>query len=221
MLARTLQDMISDVRQRTNMENSTFVTDAELTEFLNVALRELWTRLCQNGGQPFYRSVTTIPVTAGTNLYALPSDFLALQGVEASIFGTYGRIDSFMPSERAMLVNSTTTPFGSQVRYRVQGNTIELVPATLSFDMTVFYTPSCPRLVNLSDTFDGFDGYEYAAIASACAAVKDKEETDPQFYMQERDRIYRLIDQMSTTRDMSAPERVQDVMTETNFGRWW
>jgi hypothetical protein len=60
--------MLLDVRQRTNQENSTFVTDAELTEYLNQELAELWTRLVLNQGQPHFRSSTTIPVVPPTTL---------------------------------------------------------------------------------------------------------------------------------------------------------
>lgn len=223
MRSRTLTNLIADVRQRTNMETSTFVTDAEIQELLNVGLAELWARLCQNGGQPFYRATSALAVTQGQPLYNLPVDFLALQGIEATINGWTGRLDSFMPAQRAGLVNSGNGPWGqfTSVRYRLQGNTIEFLPATETFNATLFYTPTCPRLVDPSDTFDGFDGYEVAAIYGACASVQAKEETDPSFYAGERERIYRLIDSMATARDMSAPERVQDVRGDDfNEGGW-
>lgn len=229
MRVRSLTDMINDIRQRTNMENSTFVTDAEIAEYLNQALAELWARICQGQGQPFYRSTTTLAVTAGQQYYPLPADFMALEGVEATINGWTGRLDPFMPSEHARLVNNGAPGvwWGSPVRYRVQANTIEILPPVNTFTATLYYVPACPRLVNGSDTFDGFDGYEMAAIYQACATVLQKEESDPGFYMAERDRIYKHIDSLITQRDMSATERVQDVresedmfMPYGNWGGW-
>lgn len=219
MRSRTLTDMIADVRQRTNMETSTFVSDAEITELLNVGLAELWARLCMNGGQPFYQARTTLSVTAGQPLYTLPVDFLSLQSVMGTINGWTGRLESFMPAQRAGLVNSGNGPWGqfTSTRYRIQGNAIEFLPATETFTATLLYTPTCPRLVNGSDTFDGFDGYEVAAIYGACASVQQKEDTDMTFYAGERDRIYRLIDTMAAARDMSSPERVNDVRGDDLF----
>lgn len=219
MRARTLSDLLADVRSRTNMENSTFVTDSELTEYLNQALAELWARICQGAGQPFYRSTTSIPVVTGTAYYNLPGDFFVLQGVEATINGWTGRIDPFMPAEHARLNNTGFAGiwYGSPVRYRVQGNTIEFLPPVNTFTATLFYTPSCPRLVNLSDTFDGFDGFEVAAIYQTCATVLAKEESDPIFYMAERDRIYKHIDSLAATRDMGANDRVQDVLVQDDW----
>lgn len=208
--------MIADVRQRTNQEESTFVTDAELTEYLNQALAELHSRLTQGGGQPYYRAQTSIAVEAGTSVYSLPSPFWVLQGVEATIDGTTGPLTSFMPHERGAMTSAlASSPWGrnSPVRYRVQGDNIEFLPAIYTFTATVYYTPRCPRLVEGAETFDGFDGYEVAAIYDACATVLAKEESDPSFYIAQRDRIYRHIESLAGTRDMGSPERVQDVMS--------
>lgn len=210
---RTLSDLIADVRQRTNMENSTFVTDEEITEYLNVEFAELWSRLTQGGGQPFYRASTNIDVVVGTSLYPLPADFFTLQGVEATIDGITGPLVPFMPHERGAMVN-TQSPWGlySPVRYRIQAGNIEFLPATRAFPVVLYYTPNCPRLEQPTDTFDGFNGYEVAAIYGACATVKDKEQTDASFYVGQRERIYKHIESLAGTRDMANPERVQDVM---------
>lgn len=213
--ARTLEAMINDVRQRTNQEESEFVTDDEVTEYLNQELAELWTRLTQGGGQPHYRSYTDVAVTDGVALYGLPADFWVLQGVDATIDGVTGALTSFMPLERAAMTNATTqSPWGiaSPIRYRVQGDNIEFLPANRTFTARVWYTPSCPRLESPLETFDGFNGYEIAAIYGACATVLAKEESDPRFYQGQKDRIYSRIDTLSGSRDASQPERVQDVM---------
>ena len=205
------------------MENSTFVTDAEITEYLNQELAELWSRLTQGGGQPHYRSLSTISVTAGTSLYALPSDFWILQGVEATIDNITGPLMPFMPLERGLL--STASPWGtlSPVRYRLQAGNIEFLPSSWTFSARVYYTQASPRLSAGSDTFDGFNGYEVAAIYGVCATLQAKEETDPSFYSAQRERIYNHIESLSGQRDMSATERVQDVISNSldDLQPWW
>lgn len=217
---RTLTNLIADVRSRTNQENSTFVTDAEVTEYLNVELAELWTRLIQNQGQPFYRSSTTYTVTSTNNLQALPADFFQVQEVVATIGGITGSLTPFMMAERGYLKNAQVwSPLmGSQ--YRIQAGNIEFLPATQSFTATLFYSPTQPRLVSGGELFDGFGGFEIAAIYGACATVLQKEESDPGFYLGQRERIYKNIDMLAAQRDASMPERVQDVMGDAGSG-WW
>lgn len=222
--SRSLGDMIQDVRQRTNMETSTFVTDAEITEYLNVELAELWARIAQGSGAPHYRAAFPYAVVATQNLYPLPGDFWQAQGVEAVIGGVPYSIRSFMPVERAGLTSRDRYPCQATLRYRIQADNIEFQPVTTAFAATLFYTPSQPRLVNAGDTFDGYNGYEAAAIYGACATVQEKEDTDASFYSGQRERIYGLIDSLAAQRDASEPERVQDVIggsVDELFGPRW
>jgi len=217
--------MLLDIRQRTNQENSTFVTDSELTEYLNVELAELWSHLAQNEGQPHFRSTFPISVLNGTALYTLPADFWRLQEVTATINGVTGALQPFMATEHGWLLNSGPWGPATPVRYRVQANQIEFLPAVQSFAATLYYTPNCPRLLQPGSTFDGFNGYEAAAIYGVCATVMAKEESDPSFYLGQRDRIYRLIDSLAAQRDAGNPERVQDVLGSDYLGTrapgWW
>ena len=204
--------MLLDVRNRTNQENSTFVTDVELTEYLNQSLAKLWRRLCQNAGQPFYRSSTTYTVTSATSLQALPADFWQVQEVTATIGGFSGAMTPFMATERGYLKNASVwSPLGG-VQYRVQAGNIEFLPASQSFTAQLFYTPCQPRLVVGSDTFDGFNGLELTAIYDVCAIVLAKEDSDPGFYRGERDSIYADIDLQIAQRDAANPERVSEVI---------
>lgn len=210
--------MLLDIRQRTNQENSTFVTDAELTEYLNQSLAELWSRIILCQGQPLYRSSTTYTVTSATSLQPLPADLMSVQEVTASINGFTGALQPFMASEHGYLLNAATwNPLGG-VRYRTQGNNIEFLPASQSFSATLYYSPTQPRMVVGSDTFDGFGGWEMAAIYDVAAIVCAKEESDPGFHLSQRERIYAHIDMIAAQRDASSPERVQDVRGPTG---WW
>lgn len=222
---RTLTEMIADVRVRTNLETSTFVTDAEITEYLNQELAELWARIAQGSGAPHYRSAYSIAVAVGQTLYPLPADYWQCQGVEATIDGSTYRLRSFAPAERAALASSLTRyPWFDATKYRIQAENIEFQPVNQAFDAVLYYTPSQPRLINGGDTFDGYNGYEMAAIYGACATCQAKEETDPTFYLAQRSRIYDLIESLAAQRDASEPERVQDVMIgcgDIFYGNGW
>ncbi|AKU97003.1 hypothetical protein AKJ09_03667 [Labilithrix luteola] len=223
---RSLANMLKDIRQRTNMENSMLVTDDELTEYLNQEIAELWGQLTRNQGQPFLRSQTSIDVVPNVALYSLPADFWTLQEVTATYGGITRPMRPFMTAERGYLVgNLAIAPFVG-AKYRLQGNNIEFLPANLGFKATVFYTPACPRLTQPGDIFDGFNGYEMAPIYGVCATVREKEETDPSFYENRKAAFFTKIDALSAHRDMSNPERIQDVSGDQfdcnpDVAWWW
>ena len=219
--ARSLTNLIADCRQRAGMENSTFVTDAEITEILNQELAELWNELVLNEGQPFYRNLLTIAVTAGTALYSLPADFLEVQQVEATVNGISGCLRPFMQNERAWLRNNQSWHPNMPVMYRIQGANIEFLPSDYAFSAALYYTPCQPRLVNGADTFDGFNGYESAAINGTVATMLAKEESDPSYWLQMRERVYITIRAMASRRDASNPERVQDVLMADAMNLPW
>lgn len=231
--ARTVSDMLLDIRRRTNQEETytsdadRFVPDAELLAYLNQELAELWTKLVLNQGQPHYRASFHIAVTAPTALYALPADFWTLQEVTATVNGVSGTLMPFMPSERGALTSASLQSTIGPVQYRIQAGNIEFRPATESFDATIFYSPCQPRLASTSDTFDGFNGYEEAAICGVCAIVMAKEESDPGFWLGRKQATYATIAAASAHRDMANPERVQDVCSDVSgYGyprrvMWW
>lgn len=209
---RTLTNLIADCRMRAGMENSTFVTDAEITEYLNQELAELHGRLALNQAHPFLRSSSTISVLAGTALYSLPDTFWRLDELVGVINGITVEIRPFMRSERAPLINNGAWGDYLPVFYRLQGSQIELRPATQTFTATLYYTPCATRLSAGSDTFDGYNGFEMAAIYGTVATMLAKEESDYSFYAMQKDRIYLHIDSLAQERDGAYPDRVQDVV---------
>lgn len=211
---RALSDLIADVRSRANMETSTFVTDAEITEWLNQELAELHIHLVTNEGQPHFRQQQNLSVLQNVALYPLPSDFYRVQRITANISGYNMDLEPFMESERASLLNSTIYGYvarGSSPMYRVQGSNLEILPATRAYSATLFYVQRCPRLVSGTDTTDGFDGYEMAAICGATAIALQKEESDASLYLAHKVNWLRLVDSAAPNRDASHPERVADV----------
>lgn len=210
MRTRTLTNLIADCRRLAKMENSTFCTDADITEILNQELAELQTALDDVKGQPLYRSEDDIDVVSGTSLYDLPDDFFRLQGVKATIQGISSNLRPFMPIEHGAL--SADGHAGTvSVRYRLQANQIEFLPSTETFTATIYYTPSQVRLATGTDTFDGFNGFEMAAIYGTVAQMLAMEEADPSFWESRRERFYARITAIAAQRDAAEPERVQDV----------
>ena len=118
-----------------------------------------------------------------------------------------------MEYERASLLNSQyfSASRSGGPRYRIQADNIEFLPTTRDLSVEMFYVRDSPRLSDDTDTVDGFNGYEVAAIYGACATVLQKEESDPTFYLTQKDRILKRIDALAAHRDGSHPERAVDV----------
>jgi hypothetical protein len=222
---RRLDDLIADVRSRVNMETETdYVSDSELTEYLNQELAELYGRIVAAENQPHFRSSTNISVTAGIIPYVLPSDFWRVQRVTCTIDNIVRDLEPFMEGERADLANTQflTTHLSNGPRYRIQAGNIEFLPPTRTYTAVLYYTRACPRLVDASDTTDGFNGWEVAAIYGTCAIVLQKDDADPSFYVGQKERILKYIDSLAAQRDASHPERVTDVTGGLDYAsEWW
>jgi hypothetical protein len=219
---RPLSELVTIVRQRTNMENSEFVTDDEITDSLNEEWAELWGRLTLGENQPHFVSTTTISVELGTTLYALSADFYKLLRLTSTVDRVTRDMEPFMEGERAALENTQyfTPAFLTGSRYRLQGDNVEFLPVTRAFTANVRYIRACPVLIEDSDTLDGFNGYEAIVLAGACALVREKEETDPSFFERRKDRLLGLIAALAAQRDASHPERVTDTVGMCGGDGW-
>jgi hypothetical protein len=201
------------------MVGSSFVSDSEITEWLNQEIAELHTRIDQVSGARFFLSSTTINVLGNdTKEYALPADFWRLVSVRGKLGGTYFRIRNMNEAEVPAMLNAGSMNPGvlytsaPNVRYRLKGDNLEFLPDKTAFTCTVEYVKAPVRLVNSTDTFDGYAGFEMAPIYGTVAQMLAKEESDPSFYLAQKERIYQHIDAVAGVRDDANPQRVQDVV---------
>lgn len=198
---RTLLQLRTDVRQRADLVSSTFITDAELTEYINGSIADLFDRLVASRGMDYYEKVPPYSFTTvgGTSLYSLPADFYQLILCEATIGSYTVPLQPFALVERGRLSQQP-----------VQGGLV----------VTVRYVPTCPRLVNDSDTFDGFNGWEEFVILDAALKCREKEETDATDFQARLARMVQRLDRMAPDRDAGMGQRFTDVRRSslTPFG---
>lgn len=69
-------------RQLSDMENSSFVSDAELNTYLNLGAQELYDLFAEVHGQEFFLKTQSIQLESGINVYDLADDFHVLKGVD-------------------------------------------------------------------------------------------------------------------------------------------
>lgn len=217
----TLTSLIQSVRRRANIENQTaFIPDTEITEYLNAGLAALYDLLVQAGAQPWYRNSSTITTNGSSTSYPLPADFYEMQSVDVQLGqGGIPTITArpYMEYERNRYKYYPGWLYGTPVYYRLQGQNINFIPApNASFNVILNYYPIFTKLVSGGDTFDGVNGWEEYAIWKATADCKAKLEEDPSYALSMMEKLERKIQSMSEQRDTGAAER----MTETDADGW-
>ena len=105
----------------------------------------------------------------------------------------------------------------TNLRYRISGNNIEIVPlASSGQTFRIHYAPRPKTLMQDTDTVDGVAGYEEFIIIDAAIKAMQKEESDCSLLMAQRASIIKDIEDTAANRDIGEPETVSDSRTR-NF----
>jgi hypothetical protein len=193
---RQLSELRLQSQQRANMENSQFLSTSEWNANINKSIEELYDILIEKFGSSYYEAPPFSITTDGTNyLFALPSDFYKLLGVDLLVNGSpqlYVPLDSFMLGERGQ------NPYQGGIP--AAGQTIR-----------VLYAPRFVELVNDTDTFDGISGWDEYVIVDAAIKAKDKEESDTSSLERRKAALIARIESAAANRDAGNPKTVRDV----------
>jgi hypothetical protein len=190
---QTLAAMRTAVLQRADMANTQFIGTSELTALINSSIAELYDLLLASRQMDYYEKVPPQTITADgrtTGLYDLPTDFYRLIIAEANMGGFTLPLMPFTYMERGRLSQQP-----------IQSGTV----------VTIRYVPFCPLLVNDSDTFDGFNGWEEYVINDCAAHCQEKEESDAGPFYKRKAELTARIQRMAPDRDMGMPAKRQDV----------
>jgi hypothetical protein len=202
-MAVTLAQLITRIRQRTDTENSEFITDAELTQLINTSYKELYGLLVRAS---LHRAETTYAVvTDGSASYTLPTDFFGLIGV----YRTYSQDkvplerfpDKFRPGERT----------GDATMYRVVGSAVVLYPKPSSGTYDLVYIPVPGELVSAADELDGVLGWEEFVVLDAAINVLEKEGSNTTTLERKRAMILQRISDEAQMVEFTETPRIQNV----------
>lgn len=209
-MAVTLASLITQTRQRADIEGSQVVTDSELTGYINSSIKELYDILVSTY-EDYYLSETTATVTTGDSI-TLPTDFYKLRGLDYAEGSVYYPVLPFKFSQRNQqnVELFSATP-AVKSRYRVQGSVIKLVPAVAATGTyRVWYIPRAAELSLTTDTFDGINGWEEFVIVDAAIKCMIKQELGTQELEKQKKDLIRRIEAMAPNRDADAPACIKD-----------
>lgn len=150
----TLPQLRTASRQRADMVNSTFVSDSELSSYINASYFELYDLLVQKYGNDYYVTEYSFQLQGNVSRYPLPPDFFKLLGVDLQISGGpdgYVSLRPFMLAERNRYstANVQTWIGVTNLRYRISGNELWFTPSPQSGQtIRLWYIPRLAELVD-------------------------------------------------------------------------
>lgn len=220
----TLASIKAQARQRSDQENSKFVSDSELTGYINASIKELYDTLI-NAGEFYFVSTQNINLVANQQEYDLPADFYKLLGVDLVVDqqGNGVTLKPFQFEQRnSYLFTPTWNVVGlSYLRYLIQGNKLRFVPVPSgSTQVKVWYAPAFANLSADTDTFDGINGFEEYVIIDVALKMMAKEESDVSVLAAQKMAIKQRIDEMKLMRDYGGTSKIGD-MTRTMPWEFW
>lgn len=211
---KTLAQLRADARERADMTNSVFVSDATFNGWINDGIKELWDKLTE-AVEDYALTQFAFTITSG-NTVNCPSDFYKLRGIDdLSDSNNPKTVRKFMFAERnEYSTNRLGVPYDifSEVYYRLVGSRIFFMPpeqAARAYQL--WYVPVATTLTLDADTFDGINGwYEYPVLIAARKALAKEESDTTEINRQLKEQTDR-IDALKGSRDQNGPERVSRV----------
>ena len=229
----TLTTLIAAVRSRIDRVGSAFISDAEITDWLNEGLGELWD-VVTSANQDYTLESDDVSVVSGTASYSLAGfspEILRVRGVTLAINSLSYTLAPCSIRERDHdpslihpyvylpdYMGTGAAPHNSPYRYRLAANSLVITPTPQEAGTaTVYYTPKVTVLVGPADEPDAAleDHWLKHAIYHACIEARDKEEEDTSTLVRKKldteNRIKRAVKRRTTD-----PRTVVDV----NAGGW-
>lgn len=221
MATRTLLSLRDRCKQRSNMENSSFVSDAEWNDYINYSISELRDIIISKVGDDYFATSQSISLTNSTDVYALPADFYKILWAEMlADDGYYYKMKRFEISE--MNQNANVIAFAiPDVRYRLRGDNIWFNPLSAIGGRTVkiWYVPLLTELSADGDTLVGFNGWDEYIVLRAAIIALEKEEQDTSSLSMRLEQLRLRIEAMAENRDQAQPMRIQD-SSRVEVGPW-
>jgi hypothetical protein len=223
MATITLANLRTAVRRRADMVNSLFVSDAELTEYVNGSCAELHDLLVGRF-EEYYTKSASATIAAGASTFALPSDFLKLRGLDYLVDGAsdYATIHPFNFAERNKYgTGDLRRSDAPDIAYRLLESTVQIMPTDdAPGTYRVWYVRAWTDLSSDSDTLTTLNNWHEYVIVDAAIKCLQKEESDVSTLMMQKAALTMRIKNASIHRDAAEPETVADVISGDGVGTW-
>ena len=223
MITRTDAQLISEVRDRSDLGDSQFRTDTQIRRYLNESNRQLTAKLLAIKGSDHLTTKDTIAVSSGTDLYDLPTDCFKPKFFRVTINGVRINIPRAVTDELD-IENDTAgwSGIGVVPKHRIRGSQVLFVPTPrASHTVTVHYIHTAiafdgaddSAIEELSDSADflqSYWGYEEWILIKAATKVKHDQEEDSSQLLFELQELWSDISKIADDATETEPERIRD-----------
>lgn len=225
----TLADLRTRFLQRFDAAQNGYMAAAECNILINEGVATFYNWMVSEA-EYYYWKEQLIPLVAKQGDYTLPADFMKLLKLygpyvgQNFIPGAIKPIPRIMPEEyRGPSMGDPTLPTGAAPQgYMMMGDILRILPtpSTASGNLTMWYAPSCPTLVNDTDSLPLVmePGFEEFIINQAVIGAKIKEDTDTSALERRQAQIQQQIQQALINRDMGRRQHVVDIAGPYAFG---
>lgn len=218
---RTLTQLIADVRERADIENSTHISDTEITRYVNQGIAQLHAMIVDQNEDEFAVEVTKSVASGDASMFIVgtggdtpPASVYKVLAVDRiATDGTSCPVRRFTLQERALLdsAGANGSPFRSMYRLRGLNTVLFSPPIDTATSIRVTYIEASADLKNPGDYYDGRDGWEEWVTLDAAIRCLIKEESDTSDLVRERAMVEQRITKQMATRDQAEPHRMRDV----------
>lgn len=229
----TLLQLKTQCRERADMKNATgvytnsFITDTELTSYINQSYYELYDILVQKFGDDYFVAEPLefeadgtsffYELPDGTNYAAAPALY-KFMGLDLSLGGaqngdSWVTIRPFMFADRnRYAVPNFQSFYGvTNIRYRLNGTNLYLTPIPAGGQLLrLWYVPRLVELVEDEDTADGVSGWLEYVIVDVAIKMLNKEESDVSVLLASKNALLKRIESAAENRDAGNPQVVSD-----------
>lgn len=181
MAAITLSTMISRVRTRADMPGTSFVSDAQATEWINEGVQILHEKLVRAHEADYTEKSASFTLNSSGEA-TLPTDFMKAYGVELT--DTSGSKRTILPFKRAERNTLSSYPFSDSrsPRYKLSAGVLRVLPAASVSGKTgtIWYAPvaSLYTAGSGSGELSFLNGWERYVVVYAAIQCMLKQEED-------------------------------------------
>ena len=244
----TLLAVRTAARQRADMVNSQFLTDAEFNANIQASHQELYGLIAQKYGNDYFTAGTPdnwfqLTTDGASASFALPDGtaayklvdaattapaFFKLLGVDLQSQGAangWFTLGQFVFAERNRFTfPNVQSTYGRRdlLRYRVNGNRLWFTPIPQAGQtVRLWYVPRLTVPVADADVIDGVNGWEEYIVIDAAIKALQKEESDCGLLMGQKEALVRRLEAEAENRDAGSPATVGNVRRGGRVGGSW
>ena len=208
----TLAQLRTRVRERADMVDSDFVTDAELNTYIQQSYRKLYNLIVTTFSDWYVEDPVEFTISPGTNEYTLPATFYKLVAVDYKRNDQWVEVKRYTMTERNVRTSGAFRAYFPSIMYRLMNGKLRFIP-TDNCDGTYRYwavnKPNVPT--DDADTIDGENGWDEFVVLDAAIKCLSKEESDISVLALERAQVKEDILINANSYDEGGSERVEDV----------